>query len=187
MKKLHLMAFAAMLALTACSDASQMDTSEVLVEESAMAQNSGDNIDPVTGMPLEGYGTENMYGQAANGVPAGTQQDLVTNIGDRVFYGYDRSDITPEGRETLERQARWLQQYPSINVVIEGHADERGTREYNLALGDRRAVSARNYLVALGINPTRIRTISYGKERPAVAGSNATSWAQNRRAVTVVE
>ena len=71
--------------------------------------------------------------------------------------------------------------------MIEGHADERGTREYNLALGDRRAVSARNYLVALGINPTRIRTISYGKERPAVAGSNATSWAQNRRAVTVVE
>ncbi len=185
MKKLHLVALAAMLSLSACTEKNpQVDTSEVLVEESAMAEK--EMIDPVTGLPLEGYNAEAVSNYNSN-VPAGTQKDLVTNIGDRVFFGYDRSDITPEGRQALERQARWLQQYPSINIIVEGHADERGTREYNLALGDRRAVAVRNYLVALGVSPSRIRTISYGKERPAVAGSNPSAWAQNRRGVTVVE
>lgn len=120
------------------------------------------------------------------GVVPGTQEDLVVNVGDRVFFDFDKYDLRPEAREQLERQAAWLKANPTVTVTVEGHADERGTREYNLALGERRADSARNYLVALGINPNRIQTISYGKERPAVLGSNDAAWAQNRRGVTVV-
>ena len=120
------------------------------------------------------------------GPAPGTAEDLVVNVGDRVFFALDRSDLSPEARATLERQAQWLRQYPSVRITVEGHADERGTREYNLALGDRRANSVRNYLIALGIDPTRINTVSYGKERPAVLGSNEQAWAQNRRGVTVL-
>lgn len=118
---------------------------------------------------------------------AGTQDELVSTIGDRVYFGYDRYDLDAEARNTLERQAQWLSQFPNLAVTIEGHADERGTREYNLALGDRRANSVMNYLVAYGIDPRRVRTISFGKERPAVGGSDSSSWAQNRRSVTIVE
>jgi len=116
----------------------------------------------------------------------GSQQDLVVNVGDRVFFDLDKSDLKPEARRTLERQAAWLKQYGNVAVTIEGHCDERGTREYNLALGDRRAKAASNYLVSLGIPASRIKTISYGKERPAVLGSNEAAWSQNRRGVTVV-
>ena len=116
----------------------------------------------------------------------GSAEDFVVNVGDRVFFDFDRYNLKPQARQVLERQAAWLKRYPSVVVTVEGHCDERGTREYNLALGERRANSAKNYLVALGVNPNRIRTISYGKERPAVAGSNDAAWAQNRRAVTVV-
>jgi peptidoglycan-associated lipoprotein len=116
----------------------------------------------------------------------GSQQDLVVNVGDRVFFDLDKSDLKPEARRTLERQAAWLKQYGNVAVTLEGHCDERGTREYNLALGDRRAKAASNYLVSLGIAANRIRTISYGKERPAVLGSNEAAWSQNRRAVSVV-
>jgi peptidoglycan-associated lipoprotein len=116
----------------------------------------------------------------------GTQEDLVVNVGDRVFFGFDKSDLTPEARATLDRQAAWLKRYPSVIATLEGHCDERGTREYNLALGERRAMAAKNYLVAAGIQPGRVKIVSYGKERPAVLGSNETAWAQNRRAVTVV-
>ena len=116
----------------------------------------------------------------------GSQQDLVVNVGDRVFYDLDKSDLKPEARRTLERQAAWLKQYGNVMVSLEGHCDERGTREYNLALGDRRANAARDYLVSLGIPASRIKTISYGKERPAVLGSNEAAWSQNRRSVTVV-
>ncbi|MBM3548945.1 MAG: peptidoglycan-associated lipoprotein Pal [Alphaproteobacteria bacterium] len=116
----------------------------------------------------------------------GSQQDLVVNVGDRVFFDLDKSDLKPEARRTLERQAAWLKQYGNVAVTIEGHCDERGTREYNLALGDRRAKAAANYLASLGIAANRIRTISYGKERPAVLGSNEAAWSQNRRGVTVV-
>jgi peptidoglycan-associated lipoprotein len=94
--------------------------------------------------------------------------------------------LTSQGSQTLTAQAKWLQQYPNLYVTIEGHSDERGTREYNLALGERRANSVRDYLVALGVEAVRINVISYGKERPAVAGSDESSWAQNRRGVTVV-
>ncbi|MCR9257597.1 MAG: peptidoglycan-associated lipoprotein Pal [Alphaproteobacteria bacterium] len=116
----------------------------------------------------------------------GTQEDLVVNIGDRVFFAFDKSNLTAESRATLEKQAAWLTQHPQVTVIIEGHADERGTREYNIALGDRRATSARDYLISLGVDAGRITTISYGKERPAVAGSNEEAWGQNRRAVSVV-
>jgi peptidoglycan-associated lipoprotein len=116
----------------------------------------------------------------------GSQQDLVANVGDRVFFAYDKFDISPEARQTLERQAEWLKRYPNVTVTVEGHCDERGTREYNLALGERRANAAKNALVALGVPANRITTISYGKERPAVVGSNESAWAQNRRGVTVV-
>lgn len=121
------------------------------------------------------------------GPAPGTQADLVVNVGDRVFFETDSSDLTASARVTLENQATWLRQYPSLGVTIEGHADERGTREYNLALGERRASAARNYLIALGVAPSRINTISYGKERPAVPGSNDASWSQNRRGVTKVQ
>ena len=121
------------------------------------------------------------------GPTPGTQQDLVVSVGDRVFFGYDKYDLTPEARATIEKQAQWLKTYPHINVSVEGHCDERGTREYNLALGEKRAQAERNYLVSQGIDASRIQTISYGKERPAVTGSDETSWAQNRRAVVVVQ
>lgn len=120
------------------------------------------------------------------GVMPGSQQDLVVNVGDRVFFAYDQSDLTSEARSTLDRQASWLKQYPNVSITIEGHADERGTREYNLALGERRANSIKSYLMSQGVDGSRIQTISYGKERPAVTESNPSGWAQNRRGVTVV-
>src|ERR1700737_2447532 len=120
-----------------------------------------------------------------SGLP-GSQQDLEASAGDRVFFAFDRSDITPEAQQILARQADWLRRYPNVTVTIEGHADERGTREYNLALGERRAQAVKNVLVAMGIPASRISTISYGKERPAVVGSSEEAYAQNRRAVTTV-
>lgn len=116
----------------------------------------------------------------------GTQEDMVVNVGDRVFFAYNQSDLSAEARATLDRQAAWLKKYSSTSVTVEGHADERGTREYNLALGERRATAVKNYLVADGISAARLKTVSYGKERPAVIGSNEAAWAQNRRGVTVV-
>jgi peptidoglycan-associated lipoprotein len=125
-------------------------------------------------------------GGHAGNVRAGTQEDLVVNVGDRVFFAYNESDLSAEARATLDRQAAWLKKNGALNVTIEGHCDERGTREYNLALGERRAVAVKNYLVADGVAAGRIHTVSYGKERPAVLGSNEAAWAQNRRGVTVV-
>lgn len=122
----------------------------------------------------------------AQGPAPGSQEDLVVNVGDRVFFDLDRSTVRNDARATLDKQSAWLKKYPQVTVTVEGHADERGTREYNLALGNRRATAVKNYLVATGINPNRITTISYGKERPAVVGSNEQAWSQNRRGVTVV-
>lgn len=128
-----------------------------------------------------------IYNGNAEGAAPGTQADLVVNVGDRVFFGYDQYGVNDEARMTLDKQAAWLQQYSNLSVTIEGHADERGTREYNLALGERRANAVKNYLVAAGVSPSRINTISYGKERPAVPGANEAAWAQNRRGVTKVD
>jgi len=105
------------------------------------------------------------------GAAPGSAQDFITNVGDRVLFDTDKSDVTAEGRATLEKQAAWLKKYPAVRITVEGHCDERGTREYNLALGERRATSVKNYLVALGIPAARVQTISYGKERPAAVGS----------------
>jgi len=116
----------------------------------------------------------------------GSQQDLAATAGDRVFFAYDRSDISPEAQQILQRQSAWLKRYPNVSVTIEGHTDERGTREYNLALGERRAQAVKNVLAALGIPASRISTISYGKERPEVPHSDDQSYAQNRRGVTTV-
>ena len=115
-----------------------------------------------------------------------TPAEELAQIGDRVLFDTNGSDLSPAARSTLEKQAAWMKKYTAVTVTIEGHCDERGTREYNLALGERRATATKNYLVALGIAAGRIKTISYGKERPAVVGSNEAAWAQNRRAVTVV-
>ena len=123
---------------------------------------------------------------AAVQIQGGSQEDLVVNVGDRVFFAYDSSDLGAEARAALEQQAAWLKKYGAVRVTLEGHADERGTREYNLALGERRANAVKDYLVALGINPSRVNTISYGKERPAAIGHNEVAWAQNRRGVMVV-
>jgi len=123
---------------------------------------------------------------AIAGPTPGSQEDLVVNVGDRVFFDFDKSDLRPEARATVEALAVWMNNYPATTIALEGHADERGTREYNLALGERRANSVRDYLVALGIGSNRSSTISYGKERPAVLGSNEEGWAQNRRGVFVV-
>ena len=125
-------------------------------------------------------------GIGSTNIVPGSQQVLEASAGDRVFFAFDRSDISAEAREILTRQADWLRRYPNVSVTIEGHCDERGTREYNLALGERRAQAVKNVLVASGIPTSRISTISYGKERPIVVGSNEEAWAQNRVAITTV-
>jgi peptidoglycan-associated lipoprotein len=116
----------------------------------------------------------------------GSAQDFALNVGDRVFFDSDSAELTPTAQATLDKQARWLQRYPRSNFIIEGHADERGTREYNFALGARRAEATKNYLIARGISPNRIRTTSYGKERPVAVCNDISCWSQNRRAVTVL-
>lgn len=116
----------------------------------------------------------------------GSQEDFIASVAsDRIFFGLDQYDVDAEDQATLQSQAAWLQQNPGVRVTIEGHADERGTRDYNIALGERRANAAKNYLASLGIDSGRITTVSYGKERPAALGSDEAAWAQNRRAVTV--
>jgi peptidoglycan-associated lipoprotein len=120
------------------------------------------------------------------GTGPGTQEDLVANVGDRVFYAFDQSTLSSDARATLDRQAAWLARYPQVTVQIAGNCDERGTEEYNLALGQRRANAARDYLAARGVSSARMTTISYGKERPAAVGSDEQAYAQNRNAITSV-
>jgi peptidoglycan-associated lipoprotein len=114
----------------------------------------------------------------------GSQQDFVVNVGDRVFFETDSTELTPQSVSTLDKQAQWLRTYPQYNFMIEGHADERGTREYNIALGARRAQAVHDYLVSRGVQAYRMRTISYGKERPVAVCDDISCWSQNRRAVT---
>jgi peptidoglycan-associated lipoprotein len=119
--------------------------------------------------------------------PAAGSIEEFTTIGDRVFFGFDRYDLTAEAQAQLQKIAAWLKTYPQYRFVIEGHTDDRGTREYNLALGERRANATKNYLIALGIDQNRMQTISYGKERPVCTESTESCWAQNRRAVVVLQ
>ena len=122
----------------------------------------------------------------ASAATPGSQQDFVVNVGDRVFFESDQTDLTPQAIATLEKQVQWLQAYPRYTFTIEGHADERGTREYNIALGARRAQSVRTFMGSRGIDQSRMRTISYGKERPVAVCNDISCWSQNRRAVTVL-
>ena len=164
-------AFAAVLMLAACSDSANT------------ASTSGNGA---------GAGAGGTGGIGSRNVRPGSQEDLVANVGDRVFFDTDKATINGSSAParanaaTLDKQAGWLKQYPQNMVTLAGNADERGTSEYNLALGQRRAQSAQAYLVAKGVAQSRINVISYGKERPTALGSNADSWAQNRTAITAV-
>lgn len=144
-----------------------------------------DGTDYGDGQNNSGDGSDGSnYGQ----ILPGSQEDFLRSVGlngDRIFFNTDKYNIDATDQTTLQNQAQWLAQYPNKSVVIEGHCDERGTRDYNLALGERRANAAKNYLVSLGVDPARVQTVSHGKERPAAIGSNETAWAQNRRAVTI--
>ncbi len=143
-------------------------------------------------LPPVAEGTEGQPVTDPNGgmgqIVPGSQEDFLQTVGqygDRIFFDTDRFNVDTEDQATLQRQAQWLARYPNVRVTVEGHADERGTREYNLALGERRANSAKNYLGSLGVDASRVQTVSYGKERPQALGSDEQSWAQNRRAVTM--
>jgi len=120
------------------------------------------------------------------GIVPGSQEDLVANVGDRVFYDFNQSSLRADAKGTLDKQAAWLAKYGSVNVQIAGNCDERGTEEYNLALGNRRANAASSFLKAKGVAAARMSTISYGKDRPTAQGSNEQAWAQNRNAITSV-
>lgn len=165
--------FAAALFLSAC--ASNSDNN---------ADGSNDGSSATTGTTDQ---SSSVSSSSIQGPQPGSLEHLVVNVGDRVFFGYDQSDLQGEGLKTTEALAVWMNSYPAVTLTIEGHADERGTREYNLALGERRANSVRDYLTTdLGVNPNRVQVVSFGKERPAVLGSTEEAWSQNRRAVFVV-
>ena len=165
--------FAAAALVAACSTAP---------EQSAGSGGTGGAAGATTGAAAAGQAST----PPATQLVPGSQQELVANVGDRVFFDYDQFTLKPEARRTLDRQAEWMGRYPNVRLSIEGHADERGTREYNLALAERRAKSVKDYLVSKGINASRLTSISYGKERPVALGSNELAWTQNRRGVSVV-
>lgn len=171
------------LAIAAC------ETTAEETGTTAGAGSAGGGASGVSGLPSSGYSTSpvpSSGGQrGAIGSPAEVERELVS-VGDTVYFAFDSYSLDAVAQRTLDRQSSILLKSGSIPVTVEGHADERGTREYNLALGERRASSVKDYLVASGITPGRIRTISYGEERPAAFGSSEADWAKNRRAVTVV-
>ncbi len=162
------------LALAAC---------ETTSEDTGAAEGGGSGSDTASSSPVS---SSDLATRTPAGARAGTQEDLVVNVGDRIFFALDSHQLRPDARATLEKQSQWLRQNPSVTVTVEGHADERGTREYNLALGERRASAARDYLVALGINGNRVNTVSLGKERPVDPRSIKEAWAKNRRGVMLV-
>jgi peptidoglycan-associated lipoprotein len=145
---------------------------------SACAKNAADEA----GGGADRFAAGGAHGAATPGSP----QDFVVNVGDRVFFDTDSTDLSPTGQATLDKQAQWLSRYPRYHFTIEGHADERGTREYNFALGARRAEAAKEYLASHGVSASRIHTTSYGKERPVAVCDDISCWSQNRRAVTVL-
>jgi peptidoglycan-associated lipoprotein len=141
----------------------------------------------IAGLALSACASKPAIDSLASGAATpGSQQDFVVNVGDRVFFETDQTELSAQARVTLDKQAQWLSQYANYTFTIEGHADERGTREYNIALGARRAQNVRNYLASRGIQANRMRTVSYGKERPVAVCNDISCWSQNRRAVTVL-
>jgi peptidoglycan-associated lipoprotein len=141
----------------------------------------------IAGLAIAGCAKQQVDATGASAAAPGSQQDFVVNVGDRVFFETDSSELTEQARATLDKQAQWLGNYNRYSFTIEGHADERGTREYNIALGARRAQTVREYLVSRGVSAARMRTISYGKERPVAVCDDISCWSQNRRAVTVLD
>ena len=182
MRREILASIAALLLLTACQS-SPSTTADAVNAGAGAGAGQGVAQAPVTTAPGGGGAAP----APRTGTAAGTADQFMLEVGDRVFFDFDQFTLTPQARATLERQAAWLRQYPSARITVEGHCDERGTREYNLALGERRANAVVAFLVQLGVNANRIATVSYGKERPIALGSNETSWGQNRRGVTVVQ
>ncbi|MCI4590961.1 peptidoglycan-associated lipoprotein Pal [Sphingobium sp. BYY-5] len=167
-----------------------MKLSRTLVMATAIIALAACSKKPPAQLPPAPGGTGDVTTPTGPSTPSGpvkgSQQDFIASVAsDRIFFGLDQYDVDAEDQATLQSQAAWLQQNPTVRVTIEGHADERGTRDYNIALGERRANAAKNYLASLGIDSGRITTVSYGKERPAALGSDEAAWAQNRRAVTV--
>ncbi|MBB2200049.1 peptidoglycan-associated lipoprotein Pal [Gluconacetobacter tumulisoli] len=144
-----------------------------------LAACSGDNSD-------KGATTGTGAAAQSTGVTPGSEADLVANVGDRVFFDLNKNNLSTEAQATLDRQAAWLAKYPQVTIQVAGNCDDRGTEEYNIALGERRANAARDYLVAKGVAASRITTISYGKDRPTATGDDEQSWAQNRNAITSV-
>ncbi len=175
-KLLSILAIA--LLVSACATDTEESGSASSEGSSTQAASSGGGGSSVTASPSTSM-------SAPKGLAPDSQEFLVVNVGDRVFFGFDKSEISSDSADTLKRQAAWMQDNPNVTIIVEGHADERGTREYNLALGERRANAVREHLISLGVSTARIGTISYGKERPAVLGSNEAAWAQNRRGVTL--
>lgn len=155
-------------------------------EETADTSGSGQTAAPTTTVSQTPVTTQIEPKQEAPSVVPGSQEDLVLNVGDRIFFGFDQYNLMADAQETLQRQAAWLNAHPATQIAVEGHCDERGTREYNLGLGDRRANAVKEYLVSLGVDAGRIETISYGKERPVALGHSESAWSQNRRAVSTV-
>ncbi len=160
-----------------------MGTLKLLGALSAVALLAACADKPATTAAATGTGTTAM----APSIVPGSEEDLAKNVGDRVFFTFDKAALSSDSKATLDRQAAWLTKYASVNVQIAGNCDERGTEEYNIALGQRRANAARDYLVAKGAASARITTISYGKDRPSVMGSDETAWAKNRNAITSVK
>ncbi len=154
-----------------------------LVATSLAACSTDPNKDGAGGFGAGGAGG---FGNGAYGAPGSKQEFASVAVGDRVFFETDQTDVNAEGRAILDKQAQWLNQYTKYTATIEGHADERGTREYNLALGARRAQSVQEYLVSKGVQPSRFRTLSYGKERPVSVCDDISCWSKNRRAVTAL-
>ena len=183
----RIVALAAVLLIVAACESTSDDSAATVGDGDATETSSAQTSDSSDSRDSSGGGGEVEVASVDPSAPIpGTQEDLVQNVGDRVFFNYDSAVLTPEGRRTLERQAEWLRLFPEHSIMIEGHADERGTREYNLALGERRATAARDYLIAFGMDSSRLNTTSYGKERPYALGHNEESWSLNRRSVTVV-
>ena len=150
---------------------------------------SGSSSSSATGSTSATAASQSATATAPSSATSATQMsdaEKLAQVGNTVYFGFDSADLSGKAQATLDRQAAFLNVNPALVVIVEGHADERGTREYNLALGDRRATAVRDYLLAKGLNSARIRTVSYGKERPAVSGSNEDSWEKNRRAATVL-
>ncbi len=171
MKKSWLVALAAVAFLAACSDTPK----------------NADGSD-ASGMGGAAPNSQFSYGDnGANGGAGANGAGMGTDVADRVFFATDSSDLSGEARATLDRQSEWLKAHTNVTATLEGHADERGTREYNLALGERRATAAKNYLTGQGVPDSRLSTVSYGKERPAVEGNDEAAWAQNRRAMVTVQ